>query len=122
MTKRNGRAFTRVTIPVKALITQQDLEVHGTVTDISMNGTSICCDWQALKQDSECDIRLTLGEEEVITIVAVGRVVRGHDSVIAIAFEAVNLESIPYLRNLILYNAQETDQVQSEFAEHMGIF
>jgi len=48
-------------------------------------------------------------------------VVRGCNDVIAIAFESVNLESIPYLRNLILYNAEETDQVQHEFVDHMGI-
>ena len=121
MTKSSGRAFTRVTIPVQACITQQDVEVHGMVSDISMNGASICCEWQSLKQDSECDIVLTLGEEETITITAVGRVVRGSDNEVAIAFECVNIESIPYLRNRILYNAEETDQVQSEFAEHMGI-
>ncbi len=121
MAKSSGRAFTRVTIPVRARITQPDVEVDGMVSDISMNGTSIRCDWQPLKQDAECDVVLTLGEEETITIKAVGRVVRGSDDRVAIAFECVDIESIPYLRNLILYNAEETDQVQHEFAEHMGI-
>ncbi|MDQ6964984.1 MAG: PilZ domain-containing protein [Mariprofundales bacterium] len=121
MAKSSGRAFTRVTIPVQAVITQNGSELHGTVTDISMNGASIRCDWQPLQQDCECGVTFTLGEEETINIIASGRVVRGHDDVIAIAFESVNIESIPYLRNLILYNAEETDQVQSEFVDHMGI-
>jgi len=121
MSKSSGRAFTRVNIPVQAVITQKGVDLQGMVTDISMNGTSICCEWQSLQQDCECGVVLTLGEEETVTITAAGRVVRGHDDVIAIAFESVNLESIPYLRNLILYNAEETDQVQNEFVNHMGI-
>ncbi len=121
MTKQSGRAFTRVTIPVQATITQGDHEVCGVVTDISMNGTSIRCDWSGLEKNRECAITLTLGEEETITIHATGRVVRGLEDSVAIAFEAVDIESIPFLRNLILYNAQETEQVQHEFADHMGI-
>lgn len=121
MEKQSGRAFTRVTIPVGAHIVQGVHTVEGTVTDISMNGTSVRCDWSGLQKGKECRITLTLGEEETITIRAEGRVVRGRDDGVAIAFEAVDLESIPHLRNLILYNAEETDQVQQEFTEHMGI-
>ncbi|RMH51508.1 MAG: PilZ domain-containing protein [Zetaproteobacteria bacterium] len=121
MEKQSGRAFTRVRIPVGARIRQDGREVEGTVTDISMNGTAIRCDWSGLHKGAPCRVELTLGEEEKITILAEGRVVRGRDDGVAIAFEAVDLESVPHLRNLILYNAEELDQVEHEFAEHMGI-
>ncbi|MDQ6950044.1 MAG: PilZ domain-containing protein [Mariprofundales bacterium] len=118
----SGRQFTRICMPTEIEITQDDTTISGTVSDISMNGVSVDGNASALTTDRECDLKILLGEgEEQIEIKAVGRVVRADAKLIAIAFVQVYLESMPYLRNLILYNAAETEQVEQEFASHMGI-
>jgi len=109
-------------MPTDVEITQNGAKVTGTISNISMNGVSVNADASPLVEEQECDIKILLGEaEDQIEIKAVGRVVRANSEVVAIAFVQVYLESIPYLRNLILYNAAETEQVEEEFATHMGI-
>ncbi len=122
MAENSGRQFTRVAMPTQVEIMQGDVAVNGTVLNVSMNGVSVNGDASTLTTDRECELKILLGEgEEKIEIKATGRVVRADDASVAIAFVQVYLESLPYLRNLILYNAAETDQVEREFATHMGI-
>jgi len=35
--------------------------------------------------------------------------------------EIVGIESFAHLRNLVLYNSSDVDQVEQEFNEHVGI-
>ncbi|MDX8410099.1 MAG: PilZ domain-containing protein [Mariprofundales bacterium] len=122
MAENSGRQFTRVAMPTQVEIVQGDVAVTGTVSNVSMNGVGVDGDASALTTDRECELKILLGEgEEKIEIHATGRVVRADAESVAIAFVQVYLESLPYLRNLILYNAEETDQVEKEFATHMGI-
>ena len=119
----NGRAFTRVHVPIQVGIIQNDIERSGTIADISMNGASIQCDdWSSLTQEQECELNILLGSaENPLSIVAHGKVVRSTDDRLAVAFDTVDLESYPYLRDLIRYNAERTEQVEEEFTSHMGI-
>ena len=50
-----------------------------------------------------------------------GEVARKTEGGLAIEFEEIDVESVEHLHNLVLYNSDNPEEVEHEFAEHMGI-
>jgi len=50
-----------------------------------------------------------------------GHVARVEDQGVAIAFRHVNAECLEHLRQLVLYNAENAERVEEEFASHVGL-
>lgn len=117
----NQREFTRV--PVNCHV---DVRWHGrvipctAVRTLSMNGMFVLTEEQ-LEEGSEWEITISLVEHE-IEIELLGKVVRNYPEGVAFQFTKIlGAESYAHLRNLVLYNAADTDKVESEFDSHAGI-
>ena len=76
---------------------------------------------ERLPAGTECEITLTLlGHEAEIHLIA--SAVQNYPDGIAFQFvKILGPESYGHLRNLVLYNAPDTDSVEDEFAAHAGI-
>lgn len=117
----NHREFTRVPVHCHATVLAQGQPVPCTaITTLSLNGMYAETQ-QALPGGTECEITISLLEHE-IEIGLLATVVRNYPDGIAFKFTKIlGPESYEHLRNLVLYNASDTDQVESEFETHAGI-
>ncbi len=121
--KLNKREFTRVPIKMEAEVSSDDTGLtSGEIKDLSMNGIYLVCD-EDLAAGTECQVVLFFGEGQGrLRIEVSGKVVRTDDGGVGVEFsEIVGLESFDHLRNIVLHNAQETDEVEKELKEHLGI-
>jgi hypothetical protein len=118
---QNKREFTRVTIAARTVVRSGETVIAGAPTHtLSMKGMSIETD-QRLPVGTPCEFTIVLVEGEV-EIQAEGAVVNHLPDGMAFVFnKIVGLESFEHLRNLVYYNAQDVEQVESEFSSHSGI-
>ena len=116
------REFSRAATKVAIEIMCPDLpKATGTICNVSMNGVSAIID-TPLPLESTVEVRILLeGGAEVIPIEACGTVIRMEDSEVAIAFTNVEMDSVAYLRDLILYNAFDVPKAEEEFNSHLGL-
>jgi len=121
----NQREFSRVSVPVRVEIERQGRDVFKAVAaDVSLNGLRIASD-VSFDADVGCDVKVILGEggagDEQVIIEAHGCVIRSDGQFVAIHFDNLELEGYSHLKNLILYNARDTDQIEREFDAHIGL-
>lgn len=119
---KNKREFSRVEIQMLAELTVDgQTAIRGQLHDVSMNGLCITCE-SDLHVGDACRVSIFLGEPEAyITIQAKGEISRRMGNNLAIAFTSVESESYEHLQNLVLYNAEDTQSIEQEFATHLGI-
>lgn len=117
----NRREFTRVPVHFDLRVTAAGKPVPCTaVRTLSMNGM-FAQSTAELPAGTECEVRISLAEGE-IEIELLASVVRNYPDGIAFSFTKIlGPESYVHLRNLVLYNAPDTDSVEDEFAAHAGI-
>ena len=116
------RDFHRAEVHVEArAISGETTEIHGMARDVSIKGMFLETD-VALPLGAVCDIALFLrcGDEH-IEILAKGVAARSNESGIAIEFTEIDSESIPHLRQLVLYNSPDTEPVEEELEHSVGI-
>ncbi len=116
------RDFTRAETHVAAEIQLEDGRcIGGEIEDVSIKGVLIACD-EEVAAGSRCSVRLDLraGSAE-IRVKANGAVKRATDAGLAVEFDSVDSDGFEHLRNLVLYNAQDTEQVEEEFEGSVGI-
>src|SRR5260221_8584324 len=122
-TAAEKREFTRVPIHLKAEFSspQRGMSSACELGDVSMNGLYVHCD-NPLPIGSDCKIAVILGSEAVpIRIEVNGKIARvDADGMGMEIMEIVGIESFEHLRNLVLYNSSNVDQVEQEFHEHFG--
>ena len=121
MEASNQREFTRVPIRVRAEVKGGGLSIASSASQsISLKGMLVNCP-ENLPEGTGCEITLFLGDGD-IQIQAEGTVVRCYPEGIAFQFTRIlGLESFEHLRKLVLYNAPDPDQVESEFSTSTGI-
>jgi PilZ domain len=115
------REFTRVPVNCRVEILAEGRPVPCTaVRTLSMKGMLAQTHIQ-LPAGLECEITIALVEHE-IEIQVIGTVVRNYPDGIAFQFTKImGPESYAHLKNLVLYNADDVDQVEHEFETHAGI-
>ncbi len=119
----NQREFTRAPVHIQAQVVAPNQSVRtGSVSDVSLNGVFISCP-DPLPVETACEVTLWLeASAQTLSITASGKVVRADDSGMALQFDVIaGDESFHHLRNLVLHNAAEPDQVEAEFDSHQGI-
>jgi hypothetical protein len=117
------REFTRIPIQLEVQITPaQQHPTSYKVKDVSMKGLYLLCD-QPLPMGAECRVTLLLGDKEnPVRIEVGGKVVRVDTDGMGLEItEIVGVESFEHLRNLVRYNSPDTNQVEQEFHDHIGI-
>ena len=115
------REFTRVPVHCHPVIRAEGRPiVCDFISTLSMNGMFVKTPEQ-LPIGTECQITIALVEHEV-EIELLGTVVHAYGDGVAFTFTKIfGPESFEHLRNLVLYNASNTDVVEDEFKSHAGI-
>jgi hypothetical protein len=119
----NQREFTRVRTAIPLDCTFPDGRVlPGATRDVSMNGCFIPSA-EPPPEDAECVATLYVdGREGQVRIQANAQVIRTKTGGFALHFrELLELDSYEHLRNLILYNADDPNQAENEFDNHLGL-
>ena len=121
MEPSNQREFTRVPIQVRAEVKGGGLTITRSPTqNVSLKGMFVACPEQ-LPVGTECQLTLFLGDGD-IQIQAEGTVIHSYPEGLALQFTRIlGLDSFEHLRNLVLYNAPDPDQVENEFDTSTGI-
>jgi hypothetical protein len=115
------REFSRVRVHLKAEITANG-RVHrdGTMENLSLKG-GFFRTIDSPRDGVPVDVRLHLDGTDV-TVHTQGFVVRAGPAGCAIQFtEIIGMDSLEHLRNLILFNASNPQQVEKEFHDHLGL-
>jgi hypothetical protein len=120
-TEPSKREFTRVSVELRAQMTVGDRAVAGSgAKNISMKGLLFETSEQ-LPVGTECDVVLFLGDGD-IQIETQGNVVGLYADGIAVQFSKImGIDSFEHLKNLVLYNAPDLEQVEHELDIHTGI-
>ncbi|MDX8397626.1 MAG: PilZ domain-containing protein [Mariprofundaceae bacterium] len=117
----NEREFTRISVPLHVQVrSQSDDLVEGMTHDISLNGVLLPIK-SSIPVGSECDVKLSLGDQDPLVIEVAGIVARSAENMLAINFQNIDVNGFNHLKKLILYNTEDTNQVKLEFDSHLGI-
>jgi len=119
----NQREFSRVGVPVRVEIERHGMDTFKAVAeDVSLSGIRIISA-ESFDADMPCDVKVMLGGEggEPVVIEAHGCVVRSDGQFVAIHFDNLELEGYAHLKNLILYNSLDSEQIEREFDAHVGL-
>lgn len=111
------RKFSRVPFAIGTFFTYRGQSYQGEVHDLSLKGMFV-------KTTAPVDadeallftIRLT-GEISEPALHLHGAVVRKSEDGLGIRFDPIDLESFIHLKNIVLYNSQNADQVEAEFLD-----
>ena len=115
------REFTRASVTFEVEATSGRRTLRGTSRDVSLKGAFMQCE-APFEVDTECEFTLLLpGPDEPVRISVAGRVVRAEASGMAVEFTELGMESYEHLKALVLYNAADWEQVEEEFATHLGL-
>jgi len=116
-----SREFTRLSIPVKIEVKTHDSEpIAATALNISMSGVLLRSD-RKLATDTPCEIHIILGENDPLVIVSHGKVLRSTQNELAVGFTEMDLNGFSHMKNLLLYNAPDANQIDEEFSSHIGL-
>jgi hypothetical protein len=117
------REFTRISTALEVLVEGPE----GTVLtcssrDVAMKGLFVATD-KPFAPGTPVDVKILLtGTQMPVAIEAHGRVVYLLRDGMGIEFvEIVGIESFEHLRNLILFNAEQPENVEDELKHHAGI-
>ncbi len=118
----NRREFTRVHIAVGVEVDHPGQpKISGRGRDLSVKGVYVECPRQ-LPPDTRCDVTIVLsGAPEPMQVHVTGSVVYAEPGGMGIEFMEVDVDSFIHLRNLVLYNSVDTEQVEREFEQHLGL-
>ena len=125
MNKKNTkdqREFSRVDLKLISKVKVRGEEtVFTDIHNVSMKGLFIesKVDWVI---GTECEVHLILeGQNPPVDIQVKGRVQRVTDKGVALVFTEVSLEAYEHLHNLVLLNTDDTEKVEQEFKNHLGL-
>jgi hypothetical protein len=117
----NQREFTRVLVTAHTVVRTGNTILSAAQThSLSMKGMSIQCA-ERLPVGTECELTIILVEGEVEIQVLGSVVVHLPDGMAFVFTKILGLESFEHLRNLVFYNAENVEQVETEFTAHTGI-
>lgn len=122
--QENPREFTRVTTGFTVEIEAEGRTIESArMQDLSMNGVFVICE-DRLPLECDCRVTLRLGDPgSGIKITAAGKVMRHGTEPpgFALQFSELDVESYEHLRQLVLLNSQDPDQVEQEISGHLGL-
>lgn len=115
------REFTRVPTSLEVRMTVDGRIIPNTGSqNLSLKGMLIHT-LEQLPKGTVCQITIILAEGE-IEIEVEGVAVHSYPEGTAFQFSKIlGVDSYEHLRNLVLYNAADTEQVEDEFQTHIGL-
>ena len=121
-TRPDQREFTRVPVSVKVeLATRDGVFFTQKTRNLSMKGLYMEAS-DKLPVNTECQLRLFLGEsKDAACIEILGRISRVDEMGMAIEFKQIEVEGFERLRDLVLLNTNQVQEVEEEFRSHLGL-
>lgn len=114
----NRRRKTRVRFETQVILRTKDVEVTAEASsrDISLQGVFLATD-AALPQGAPCEVEILLtGSSSRLSIRVRGHVARRDAGGLGIVFESIDPDSYFHLRNLLLYNSSDPEEIENEQA------
>jgi hypothetical protein len=121
--QKDRREFVRVPFDTTAEIHIDGRVVRATgAIDVSMNSLRIAADCKDFPPGLPCSAKIFLAASgDGITIEARGAVTRCEGGTLVMRFSELDLDSFHHLRQLILYNTEEPEKAEEQFASHWGL-
>ena len=116
------REFTRVQLHATASLDLPDgTTAVGEIVDVSMNGLAVHSAAHVAPGTSG-RVALVFGEgPDPVVVRGSGTVVRVGEQGFALKMDELELEGYHHLQQLMLYNGDDTSQVQAELDAHVGL-
>jgi len=114
----NRRRKTRVRFETRVILRTKDVEVTNETNsrNISLRGVFVVTD-VALPQGTPCEVEILLtGSSTLLSIRVQGKVAREDSEGLGIVFESIDPDSYFHLRNLLLYNSSDPEEIENEQA------
>ncbi len=112
---QDRRKGIRVEFGTEVTVTFAGMETRyrGSSRDLSLRGVFVQTDGAALpEKDTPCQVGIRLeGLEEELLLRMDGHVVRVDSDGYAIYFDSVDLDSFTHLKNIVRYNAPDSDRI-----------
>jgi PilZ domain len=118
----NRREFARIVRQLDVDIASEE-PMAGTTYDLSLKGLFVVCESKlAMGTAVDCIIYVD-GRDGFVRIATLGNVIRSTSEGMAIEFNGLKgLESYEHLQRLLLLSAgNQVEQMEREFAEHIGL-
>jgi hypothetical protein len=115
---QDRRRKTRVRFETRAILRTKDVEVTAETNsrNVSLRGVFLATD-VALPQGTPCEIEILLtGSSTRLSIRVQGRVARVDSEGLGVVFESIDPDSYFHLRNLLLYNSSDPEEIENEQA------
>lgn len=112
----NRRRKTRVRFETRVILRTKEVEVAAEANsrNISLRGAFLATD-AALPQGTPCEVEILLtGSSTRLSIRVRGRVARKDKEGLGIVFDSIDPDSYFHLRNLLLYNSSEPEEIENE--------
>lgn len=116
------REFSRAFVAKKVEITGDDgTVVSGQLKDVSVNGLFVgTTETLPIGAEYPVSILLETADGHAIELLMKGRITRLDSEGIAVQFTEIDADSLDHLRNLVMYNAKDPDQVEHELERHLA--
>lgn len=114
--EKNRRKKTRVKFETQVIVRTKDAEVLSETNskNISFKGVFLKTEHK-LPEGTPCEVEILLsGSSTRLSIKVQGRVARQEKGGLGIVFESIDPDSYFHLRNLIMYNTSDPDEVEKE--------
>ena len=110
------RQKTRVRFETHVTIKTRDSEIRAEADsqDISMKGMFVETQVK-IPEGTPCDLEILLtGSSTRLALTIKGTITRQEEDGLAIGFESIDLDSFIHLKNIILYNVTDPEEVEKE--------
>ena len=110
------RQKTRVHFETHVIIRTQESEIRAEADseDISIKGIFIKTQ-DKIPEGTPCDLEILLtGSSTRLALTVKGTITRQEETGLAIGFDSMDLDSYMHLKNIILYNASDPEEVEKE--------
>lgn len=112
---KNRRIYSRSQVGIRSELVYEGITQTVFLKDVSLGGVYLT-GVEGVPADSTCEVRLVLeGSEPPLRISMQGRVVRAHQDGVAFQIEHLDTGSVNHLRNLVLYNSEDPEQIMREW-------
>ena len=116
------RDFTRVPVKMFAEVSHAGKTIPACETrNVSVKGLYLVTD-DRFPLGVRCQVALLLGEQaNPLRVVAEGKIAHIDDSGMGIELTGMDVDSFNHMCRLVLYNSMDSDRVEQELDNHLGI-
>lgn len=114
------RILSRINFNTEAEIIWNEQKITGPIKNLSLNGLFLVTD-KDIPVDEKVTIKISLASTHSdISVITHGVVKRHDDEGIAVQFTDMELDSFIFLRNIMIYNSGNPENIDNEYREFLN--